>query len=551
MFCRRFFQDFLPGIPHFILILQRASRLRKIRKKPCEAVSRNAYCPGRAPLAGQHVIIVFLLINPGGLVELGEIEQRNQFLSLVIAADTEDMVIPGFDDPRVGFGLEHLIALPHHCQAADRLKENSLPRRGVVSKRRLIPVEISAMQISRIICLQGILVVAVIIELSDLITTVQHRNAALRKQKCVQHDIQTDCLRQFVFILLILSGFDPAQGRRRTAKTRVTKARIVIIELASGITAVPCTTQIVIQIFLVRDFLDAELFQEIIVKAPADIIVAAQIIEEHILFGQRKNDPQLMLQQPYIPRRNGMPRARHRRYVIQHMTFRLLYRSKVRDNLGRLHNHFSEKQCSGADNFAGHSHNADQRMDLRKIAAGRSQCLPDIRHRVKTDNIHAVVAQVQHVRGHVVENCRVPVVQVPLIRIKRRHNHLMRFFAPGEISGRRLRKYLRNRLLELIRNIPVVEEEIPVLKLLLSGSGSSGPLMIFAGMVHDEIQADTHAFFMAFIRKIRKILHRPQLRLHLPEIRNGVAAVASAGRALQEGHQVNIVQAAFLDIIQM
>ena len=70
-------------------------------------------------------------------------------------------------------------------------------------------------------------------------------------------------------------------------------------------------------------------------------------------------------------------------------------------------------------------------------------------------------------------------------------------------------------------------------------------------MIHDKIQADTHAVFMAGTRESREILHGAQLRLHRAVIRHGVAAVAPACRALKQRHQMHIVDAALPDIIQM
>ena len=70
-------------------------------------------------------------------------------------------------------------------------------------------------------------------------------------------------------------------------------------------------------------------------------------------------------------------------------------------------------------------------------------------------------------------------------------------------------------------------------------------------MIHDKIQADTHAVFMAGTRESREILHRAELRLYRAVVRHSVAAVAPARRALKQRHQMNIVDAALSDVIQM
>ena len=75
--------------------------------------------------------------------------------------------------------------------------------------------------------------------------------------------------------------------------------------------------------------------------------------------------------------------------------------------------------------------------------------------------------------------------------------------------------------------------------------------MVFAGVVHNEVDTDAHTQAVAFVTQGRQILHGAQLRLDFAEVGNGIAAVASVLGALQQRHQVEIVDAAFLDIVKM
>ena len=52
------------------------------------------------------------------------------------------------------------------------------------------------------------------------------------------------------------------------------------------------------------------------------------------------------------------------------MALRLLYRSKIRNHLLRLHNYLSEKQHTRTYDLTDHTHHADDRMYLLKIPAG-------------------------------------------------------------------------------------------------------------------------------------------------------------------------------------
>ena len=159
-----------------------------------------------------------------------------------------------------------------------------------------------------------------------------------------------------------------------------------------------------------------------------------------------------------------------------------------------------------------------------------------------------MVAEVQHVGSHVIEDHRIRVVQVPLVRIEGGHDDLLRLLAPGEVAGRRGGEDLGDVFLVLIRKKPVVIEEITVLVLLLSCARPLRPFMILAGMIHDEVEAYAHAPFMAGIRKIREILHGTQLRLDFPEIRDSVAAVTPVLRALQQRHEMHVVHPGLLKI---
>ena len=461
------------------------------------------------------------------------------------------MVIIGFDDPGIRLIVKDFILRADRLQRAEGIEDPALAGRGVIAQRDLVPVEIAAVQIAAVVPLQRILVVSVIVLLADLVAAVQDRNAALREQESVEHDVQTDIAVELAAVKLVFGGFDPAQRSGGAAEARVAQARIIIVELTAGIAAVALAGQIIVEILFVRDFLHAELFQVLIIKSPADIVMAAQIVQEGVVVRQLKDRLHLVAEQAHVVGRHGMPGAGHRGDVVEHMALRLLDGAEIRDDLGGLHDDLAQKQGAGADDLGRHPHQADQRVDLREVAAVRAELFPDIRRRVEADDVHPVVAQVEHIRGHVVEDHRVSIVQIPLIRIEGGHDDLARLLTPGKVPGRGRREDLGNSLFEFIRDRPVVVEEIPVLVFLLPGTGALRPLMVLTRVVHDKVEADTHAVVVALVAQLRQVLHRPQLRLHLPEIRNRIAAVAPARRALQKRHQVDVVQSALLQIVQM
>ena len=69
-------------------------------------------------------------------------------------------------------------------------------------------------------------------------------------------------------------------------------------------------------------------------------------------------------------------------------------------------------------------------------------------------------------------------------------------------------------------------------------------------MVHDEVKADVDAAIMAGSSQCCKIIHGSKFFLNLPEISNCITAVTASPRGVKEWHQMQIIDIAFLYIIQ-
>ena len=258
-----------------------------------------------------------------------------------------------------------------------------------------------------------------------------------------------------------------------------------------------------------------------------------------------------MFHEPHIPGRDRVPGCRHRRDIVEYTAPRLLERAEIRDDFRGLHDHFAEQLRCGAHNFNGHPHNADQRVYLWQIPAGGAERLPDIRHRIEADDVRTLVAEEEQILGHVIEDRRICVVQIPLIRIEGRHDHLLHRIAPAEVSRRSRREHLRHRAVKIIRNVPVVKEKVAVLKLLLAGTGTSRPLVILRGVIQRKVETNAHTVLVALRRQRREILHGAELRLHCAEVRNRIAAVGPPLRAGEQRHQVNVGRTRLLQVREM
>jgi hypothetical protein len=78
----------------------------------------------------------------------------------------------------------------------------------------------------------------------------------------------------------------------------------------------------------------------------------------------------------------------------------------------------------------------EQLVDLRLVQRARPDALPQEGHRVEPQHVDAGVGQVHDRLGHRDEHVRVPVVEVPLVRVERRPHPALELRHPGEVAGR-------------------------------------------------------------------------------------------------------------------
>ena len=237
-------------------------------------------------LAGDQVRVLLVLIDPRGLVAVGEVEQTQDLLALVVSAHGKDVVVVGLQDPGVRLVLEGVDGSADLFQLPKGLEDPSLAGGDIIAELRLVPLHVAAVQVAAVLRLDGIVVVSVVVQLADLVAAVDHRDAALGQQERVQHEVQTDRAVQLLIVLLVLRCFDAAEGSSGTAKSRVSQTRVVIVQLASCVALPVVAGEIIVQVLFVLHFLDAELLQEVVVQAPSDVVVASQIVEEDVLFRQ-------------------------------------------------------------------------------------------------------------------------------------------------------------------------------------------------------------------------------------------------------------------------
>src|SRR5699024_8752787 len=283
--------------------------------------------------------------------------------------------------------------------------------------------------------------------------------------------------------------FQAAHAGGGAAEAGIAGGGVVVVQLAPADAALGAPLEEVVQVLLVGHFLHAPGAQGVVVQAPADVVVAAQVIQKDILFGQAVDAVQLLAQQAGVPGGYRVPGGAHGGHIVQKVALGFVYRAEVGDHLDRLHDHFAQQDDAGADDLADHPHHPHDGVDPGQVAAAGAQFLPDIGHRVDADDVHAAVGEVQKVVHHLVEHAGVGVVQIPLVGVEGGHDPAA-VGQLGEVARRGGGEHLGAGLFVLGGDVVVVEEEVPAHVLAVAGQGPAGPLVVAAGVVHDKVSGD-------------------------------------------------------------
>ena len=166
--------------------------LLELRQKPGKIIGGNAHCLRLPGISGDEVRVVLDLVDPGRLVELTEIKERDQLLSLIVAADPQDPVVPGLDDPGIRCIFKDRMKRPERLEHPQAREQFALAGRAVFAQLRRLPVEIAPVNIPAVVPFEGILVIPVVIQLSDLVAAVYDGKARLGEQEGMKHPVQAD-----------------------------------------------------------------------------------------------------------------------------------------------------------------------------------------------------------------------------------------------------------------------------------------------------------------------------------------------------------------------
>ena len=352
-------------------------------------------------------------------------------------------------------------------------------------------------------------------------------------------------------IPLLQRRLHAAQAGGSAAAAGVLGGRIVVVQLAPGKGAGIIALKEMVEELFVLQRVHPQIAHRFLLQAPADVVVAAHVVDKGVFPGQGRQCIQLPAQQGGVPGGYGIPDADHAAHIVEHIAFRLIHRAKVGGHLARFHDHLALEDHRRADQLgqdAQHPHNG---MHLGQVTAAGAQLFPDIGHGVDAEHVHPQIGQEQQVAGHLVKDHRVAVVHIPLVGIEGGQHILAHLLAPDEVARRGVGEHLGHGLLKLAGNVIVVIALVAGLVLRVAFTGTDGPVVLIGGMVDDKVQAQAHPPGAAGIRQLFQGFIAAQPRVHLTKVAHGVSPVVELFRHLEQRHQMQIAHLQFRQIVQL
>ena len=204
----------------------------------------------------------------------------------------------------------------------------------------------------------------------------------------------------------------------------------------------------------------------------------------------------------------------------------------------------------GGDARAG-AQGLQQHMHLGFRLAAGTQSFPHEGHRIQPQHIDAGIGEVQHDLGNFKENLRVSPVQIPLVFVESGPDPFAEIGVMGEIAGGIVGKNLDQRLFIGLRHVGAVEHQIHVLRRLVALCGALGPVVFLGGMVQHKVDTKRDAALAQLCRNRFEIIERAIGRVDVAIIHHRIAAIGITGARLQTGHEMDVGDAQFLQVIEL
>ena len=237
------------------------------------------------PGSVQEIGIAAVPVHAGMDKPAAEVEQAHQLPLSHPPAEGQDVGAAGLLHGHVRPGVKAGLRRPDGLHLPEALEKLALAGLRVRPPLRQVPGEVPPVEIAAVLPLVGVVVIAPVVEPAHLVAAVNHGDAALAEHPGVEGQIAGHGPLQKGGVPL--RRLHAAEGGGGAAEAGIPQAGVVVIELPPAGTAGPFAGKPVVEEFLVGHLVRAGgLRQPGIIQAPADVVVAAEVVEEEEVLGQ-------------------------------------------------------------------------------------------------------------------------------------------------------------------------------------------------------------------------------------------------------------------------
>ena len=282
-----------------------------------------------------------------------------------------------------------------------------------------------------------------------------------------------------------------------------------------------------------------------VVEGPADVVVAADVVDPGAFCGQGEAVAERLAQQAHLPGRQAVPQQGHQQRVVGELTF--LCVDVARDFVG-VDDRFGFEEQAGRCDAQHCVEGAHQRMGFGQAFARGAQFFPGEGQRVQPQHLGPKIGQKEHFRGHGAEDLRVAVVEIPLERVERRPDPALQVGAIAEAARVLVRKNFAQGAVVGVRLGAVWKQKIVVAVGFVAGLGCPRPAVFVRGVVEDEVEHQADPMGAQFVGQRTQLLHLAQAWVDRPVVADRIAAVVLVGRSGKKWHQMQVSQTQLLKI---
>ena len=231
----------------------------------------------------------------------------------------------------------------------------------------LLPIHRCPVQPAGIMGDRLILFVLPPVQGSNLIATVEKGYPGIGNDDAVQEQDPLDRQFKLVAVLFVKGFLQAAQRSHCSAVSGVQGLRVEFVKLTFCKTAGKFAFHKLNDKLLMRLWIHTQISDYILLKSPADVIVAPCVIDPYAILGRAVINRHGALHQAHIPGCEGIPQQYHKRRIVHDMALFLLGSTEIFNDLMGFHNGLSQEDNGRAHILYDHLIHFQKGVHLRQV----------------------------------------------------------------------------------------------------------------------------------------------------------------------------------------